>query len=104
MSLPIRLDGILLRTSVALPLLLPMLPGEVLFYACEITQSSGCIMVRAGDLGADIHLLLSVGAASLLELPWQIMAPPVELEVLVSLEPLMADFTYVSVCRNECLG
>ena len=81
-----------------------MLPGEVFFYACEITQSSGGVVMRAGDLRADIHLLLSVSAASLLELPWQIMTPPVELEVLVSLETLMADFTYVSVCRNECLG
>ncbi|GMH20031.1 hypothetical protein Nepgr_021872 [Nepenthes gracilis] len=61
---------------IASPLLLTMLPAEV---------------------------FLDFFARSLLELPWQIMAPLMELKVLVSLETLVVDFAHEMVRHHQCL-
>ena len=56
------------------------------------------MVVHTARLRANIGLLSHVlFAVSLLQLPWQIVASSVKLEVLVSLKPFVADLTHESV-------
>nr|GLL33888.1 hypothetical protein B296_00055650 [Ipomoea trifida] len=93
MSFPIRLDSILLGALIALPFLLPMLSAEVFLDPSEVPESSRRVMVNAALLRAYIHLLLDhFLVVPLLQLPWQIVPSPVQLQILVPLETLVADF------------
>ena len=91
-SFPIRLDSIFLRTLLTLPLFLSMFSAEMLLYSGEVSKSSRRVMVDAGLLGANINLLLHLLVQSLLELPGKVVTPSVKLQILVSLETLVAYF------------
>lgn len=98
MSFPVRLHGVFLRASFTFPFFLTVFPAEMLLDSGKITQSPSRVVVDARGFGADIDPLSDyVGAGSLPELPWKVVASPVELQVLVSLESFVADFTYKSV-------
>ncbi|KAH0467751.1 hypothetical protein IEQ34_002784 [Dendrobium chrysotoxum] len=101
MRLPIRLNGVLLRTLITLPFLLPMLPAEMLLNTSEVSKRTGGIMVNAGDFRAYVDLLPHLLARSLLQFPWQIMPSSVKLKILISLEAFVADLTDEPICRHK---
>ena len=75
-GLPVGLDGVALGALLALPLLLAVLPAEVLLYAGEVSESPRRVVVNAALFGANINPLLRFFAASLFELPWKIVSSP----------------------------
>lgn len=103
MSLPIGLNGVLLGALVTLPLLLAVLPAEVLLDPSEVAERARRIMVDARRLRADVHPLPNLLPRPLAELPRQVVAAPVQLEVLVSLKPFVADLAHESVRRHKRL-
>ncbi|OAY79049.1 hypothetical protein ACMD2_04491 [Ananas comosus] len=81
MGFPVRLNSILLGALITLPLLLPMLPEEVLLDPSEVPKSPRGVMVHAGHFWAYVHLLPHLLVACLLlQPPWQVVAPSVELQ------------------------
>ncbi|GER54316.1 heat shock protein DnaJ with tetratricopeptiderepeat, partial [Striga asiatica] len=103
--LPIGPNRVLFRTLVALPLLLSVFSAKVFLDAREVAKCSGRVMVDARFLRANVNLFLyNVFVGPLLELPWQVVASPVELQVLVSLETLVADFAHESICGHQSSG
>lgn len=97
MRLPIGLDGVLLRASLALELLLAVFSAEMLLYAGEITEGSPGIVVDAGWLGTNIDSLPDLLARPLPQLPRQVMSPAVKLQILVSLKAFVADLAHKSI-------
>lgn len=98
--LPIGLNRVLLGALIAFPLLLAVLSAEVLFDTSEITECSCWVVVDARRFWTHVNPLSNFCAGSLLELPWQVVASPVQLKVLVSLKSFVADFTYEPVCGH----
>ncbi|KAK8956011.1 hypothetical protein KSP40_PGU019207 [Platanthera guangdongensis] len=104
MRLPIGLHRVAFGALVALPLLLTVLSEKVLFDSGEVAQGSGWLMVDAGRLRAEIHPPANFFTGFLLQLPRQIVPPPVKLQVLLSLESFVAHLAHESICRHKCFG
>lgn len=100
MGFAIRLDGVFLGAALAFVLLLAVFPAEMLFDSGEITECSRRIVVDACGLRADVDALPHVLAAPLPELPRQVVAASVELQILVALEPFAADLAHESIRRE----
>jgi len=105
MGLPIRLNSIFLGALLTLPLLLPMLSAVVLLYACQVSQGSRGIVMHTTLLRAHIHLLPHlIFVCSLLQLPRKVVPASMQLQILVSLKTLAANFTYETVGGHQGLG
>lgn len=99
---PIRLDSVSLRALVAFPFLLAMFAAVVFLDAGEVTQCASWGMVHTRWLRAHVHPLLAhLAARPLPQLPRQIVTPPVQLQVLVSLKPFVANLAHKSICCHQ---
>lgn len=97
MCLPIRLNSIFLRALVTFPFFLSMLSAKMFFDASKVSQCSARVVVNTSRFGADIDPLLNLSRCSLSKLPWKIVASPMQLKVLVSLEPFVTYLTHKTV-------
>lgn len=104
MSLPIRLNSIDLRAFLTLPFLLPMFSAKVFLDSGEIAKSPGRVVVDASWLGTNIGSLSNnLFVVSLLQLPWEVVASPVKLKILIPLKPFGAYLTHKSICSQKGL-
>lgn len=103
MRFPIGLYGVLLRAPLALPLLLAVLSAEVLLDSGEIAKRSRRVVVDARRLWTHVDSLTDLLRRPLPELPRQVVASPVKLQILIALKPLVADLAHKTVRREESL-
>lgn len=104
MSFPVRMYSVLLWTPFTFPFLLTVFPAEMLLDSGKVTKCPSRVVVDTGGFRAHVDALSDhVSAASLPELPWKVVSSSMKLKVLVSLETLVANFTYKSVCSQEAV-
>jgi len=102
MSFPVGLNSVSLGALVALPLLLSMLAAKVLLYASQVAQSARRVVMHTGGLRADVDALANLLAGPLPQLPGQVMAPSVQLQVLIPLKPFVTNLAHKSIGRHQC--
>lgn len=97
---PVRLNSVLLGALVTFPFFLAVLSAEVLLNASEVAQCSCRAVVDTWRFRTDVDPLPNLCGGSLLQLPRQVVASPMKLEVLVSLKAFVADLTHEPVCGH----
>ena len=80
-----------------------MFSTEVFLDAGEVSERPRRVMVDTGWLWAEVHFASDLFGVLLSQLPWQVMPSSVQLEVLLSLEALVAYLTDEPICRHESL-
>jgi len=102
-SFPIRLNRIYLWALFTFPLLLSMLSAVVFLDSCKIPEGPRGVVVNAWRFRANVGFLFYLFTVPLLQLPGEVMAPPVKLQVLISLETLVTDLTNKSISGQKGL-
>lgn len=78
-------------------LVIAVLPSEMLFYSYKITKGVAWVMVQTSRLRAHKNPFLHLLCLPLKQLPWHFVPSPMHLQILVSLEPLVADLTHIPI-------
>lgn len=95
MRLQIRLNGIHLAALLALPLPFAVLAVVVFLYPGNVAKCAKRIVMNASGLGANVYRLEIIMVA-FLEFPWDVVAPLMQLELLLCLEQSEAQLTDVT--------
>jgi len=100
---PIRLNGVFLGAFVAFPLLLTVLPAEVLLDPRQVPQGSRRVVVHARWFGTHVHSLPYLLGGPLPQLPRQVVTSPMKLQILVPLKSFVAYLAHEPVRRQQRL-
>lgn len=105
MGFIIGLNGVAFGAFFADPLLLvAVFSPEMFFDSDEIAEGVAGVVVEAARLRADENTLSGHRSFALQQFPGHLVAPPVHLQILISLEPLIADLTHVSIRFQQGFG
>lgn len=101
----IRLNGVSFGAFLTHPLLvIAVLPSEMLFDTHKVAESVAWVMVQTTRFWAYKDPLPHLLRLPLKQFPWHFVPSPMHLQILVSLEPLVADLTHIPVRFQQRLG
>jgi hypothetical protein len=101
----IGLNGVSFGAFLTHPLLvIAVLPSEMLFDADKVAKGMAWVVVQATWFWADKNPLPHLLCLPLKQFPWHFVPSPMHLQILVSLEPLVADLTDIAVGFQQGLG